>query len=268
MKLKTFLLLALCTTAFISCNKDDEDIIYEKTDYVYIPRKCNFIWAHNAKLVTEQQGTSANTLVQPIDMGTNVAVKDYILGFSTCNKAWDYILPSMSDQTYAEQFRTGEIDSMLAPAYTMLDFQMNDEHDKAIEQKLDDYFMPSTRLNLIFIEYRTTPIKNIKITSSVAVNGIAPGESLNSLFTIFGYANRHDFIITADKDLITDNNKLYNIPLDQFVSYHPMAPTAMKMKFIDGVTIEKSEDATFHIEITTDDGKVLTTDTRSVHLEP
>jgi hypothetical protein len=78
----------------------------------------------------------------------------------------------------------------------------------------------------------------------------------------------HDFIITSNKDLITDSKKISNITIDQYLYYRPMAPADMRFRFVDDFDIKAPVETAFTVEITTLDGHVLKSETPLVTLTP
>ena len=175
---------------------------------------------------------------------------------------------------YKEKYDSGDEEILFSyPVYEALwyrDNSMQDASDKIIEAKLSDYLYKRkvTRTVLRHVDYRTTPIKDIKITASADINDVKAGESLNKQFLVDGYPSRHDFIITSNKDLITDPKKISDITIDQYLYYRPMAPAAMIFRFVDDFDIKAPVETTFTVEITTLDGHVLKSETPLVTLTP
>ena len=172
------------------------------------------------------------------------------------------------DEDFVKACNEGSIDTLASYAYKRIIGRDIEPSDPEIERKLTQIYNPTTRTALLYIEYRTTPIKDLKITSSVNIGDIRAGESLNDLFLIREYPPYQEFIITKNKDVIDAHEKLYDISVSQYLSYHPMAPAALKLKFRDDVSIAEATKATFTIELTTDEGNVLKSETRAVNLLP
>ena len=208
-----------------------------------------------------------------LESKNKVSFDKYVLELSTCNVSWNYILQSIEQEKteYVEKVRTGVYDSLMTPAYRYMSFNNIspvDKSDREIERKISQYYGVDTRSAMTKIDYRTTPIKDLKITSSVKIGNVKAGDSLNDLLEVYGYSENHSFIITANKDLIVGRDNITQISIDQYLSYHPMAPAAMKLKFRDGVKIDEPVDACFQIELTTDDGRVLKAESRHITLVP
>ncbi len=175
---------------------------------------------------------------------------------------------------YKEAYDSGDEEILFRiPVYEALwyrDNPMQDASDKIIEAKLSAYLnnRKTTRMYLQHIDYRTTPIKDIKITASADINDVKAGESLNKQFLVDGYPRYHNFIITSNKDLITDPKKISDITIDRYLYYRPMAPAAMTFRFVDGFDVKAPVETTFTVEITTFDGHVLKSETPLVTLTP
>jgi hypothetical protein len=143
-----------------------------------------------------------------------------------------------------------------------------DKSDREIERKISHYYGVETRHVMTCIDYRTTPIKDLKITSSANIGNVKAGDILNDLLEVYDYPPHHDFIITTNRDLIVGRHNIKQISIDQYLSYSPMAPAGMKLKFRDGVKIDEPVDVCFQIELTTDDGRVLKAESRHITLVP
>ena len=203
----------------------------------------------------------------------SVSVQKYTLEFTTCNVDMDVV--NYGDSlNYKQTYESGDEEILFRnPVYDVLRFcanSMEDAPDKIIEAKLSDYLYnrKTTRTVLEYVDYRTTPIKDIKITASADINDVKAGESLNKQFLVDGYPRYHNFIITSNKDLITDSKKISNITIDQYLYYRPMAPADMIFRFVDGFDVKAPVETTFTVEITTLDGHVLKSETPLVTLTP
>ena len=264
-----------------SCDKKEIERPIESIGYIYHARQCKYAWAFNVGL---NPVPYYDTFVYEeifLHNDEKVNVNQYELAFTTLNISLDDIkesdLGDNGDSTYLNDYRkrvsSGESNMLYGPPFvTVARFENTYEeaHDIAIEKKLNEYFRKKskTRTCSVALDYRTTPIKNLNITASQDIDGIKAGKSLNSLFVVDGYAEHHDFIITANKDLITDADKIMGISIDQYLYYHPMAPASLYMKFRDNVNVSAPVETTFRIEITTDDGNVIKCKTPLVKLMP
>ena len=268
MKAKLFLILMLCVSALTSCRTEDTHEFIEGSLYIFSARKCNYVFLHNVKDEYRVSGDYTYRSESYMEKGETVSIDNYVLEFSTCNVGMDMIMSSLQEHypTMYESYMAGREDSLKEPLGEYVSYY--DDADKEIENKLHVYFYGKTRTILKNISYRTTPIKDLKITSSVKIGNVEAGEALNNLLEVAGYSGRNYFIITANKDLITEKDRIYNIGIDQYLSYHPMAPAGMKLKFRDGVKIDEPVDACFQIELTTDDGRVLKAESRHITLVP
>ena len=272
MKTKKIFLLLLCFSLFYSCNKKEENPIFRQaTYYNFIPRQCKYIWAHNVRLnqITFDDGSFFNDY-EYMSKEDSVSFTNYVLEFSTSSTTWEDYLCYLDVEypDYAKNYRSEKVDTLAIPLYTKMysDYAV-ESPDMGIENQLSQLFN-QTRAHLVWVDYRITPIKDIKITSSMNIGGVKAGESLNDLLVVWDYPVYHWFIITANKQLIGRFDDIMNISIGQYLSYHPMAPAALKLKFRDGVSIAEATKATFTIELTTDEGKVLRSETRAVNLLP
>ncbi len=281
--MKKILFFLFSLLIFISCNEKEVDPYppLGGIGYNYHARQCKYAWALNVGLNPVSYNDTFGYEMNFLPKGKSVSVDKYELYFTTLNVSLDSIKESdlyddqrISDYNdYNRWLKTGASDSIMCAPFDAIAYLKNtyeEVHDVVIEKKLDDYFRRKrkTRMNLVNLDYRTTPIKNLKITASQDINGIKAGKSLNNLFVVDGYDTYHYFIITANKDLITDADKIMGISIDQYLYYHPMAPASLYMKFRDNVNVSAPVETTFRIEITTDDGNVIKCETPLVKLMP
>jgi hypothetical protein len=274
--MKKISLLLLLLLSFVSCKKEEDDgIIHEDTVFDFFSRECKYMWAFNVKKTESKvDGFDASYIERKyIGSRQSVCVQNYTLEFTTCNVDMDAIVYD-DGFNYKEKYDSGDEEILFRiPVYSALcrrDNSMQDASDKIIEAKLSDYLYnrKTTRTVLEYVDYRTTPIKDIKITASADINDVKAGESLNKQFLVDGYPRYHNFIITSNKDLITDSKKISNITIDQYLYYRPMAPAAMIFRFVDDFDIKAPVETTFTVEITTLDGHVLKSETPLVTLTP
>jgi hypothetical protein len=272
-KISLFLLLFL---SFVSCKIEEDDGLFpEEISFDFHSRECKYMWAINVdKTESKVDGFDASYIERKyIGSKQSVSVQNYTLEFTTCNVDMDVV--NYGDSlNYKQTYESGDEEILFRnPVYDVLQFcanSMEDAPDKIIEAKLSDYLYnrKTTRTYFKHIDYRTTPIKDIKITASADINDVKAGESLNKQFLVDEYPSFHNFIITSNKDLITDSKKISDITIDQYLYYRPMAPAAMTFRFVDGFDVKAPVETTFTVEITTLDGHVLKSETPLVTLTP
>ena len=270
---------------FTSCDENEKEIEIVREiggiGYIYHARQCKYAWALNVGLTPVPYYDTLGYEENFLPKGESVNIDKYELYFTTLNVSLDSIKESdlyddqrISDYNdYNRRLKSGASDSIVCPPFIAIAYLKNnyeETHDVVIEEKLKEYFsnISKTRMYFVPLDYRTTPIKNLNITASQDINGIKAGKSLNNLFVVSGYEGHHYFIITANKDLITDADKIKGISIDQYLYYHPMAPASLYMKFRDNVNVSAPVETIFNIEITTDEGNVIKCETPLVTLMP
>ena len=274
--MKNISLFLLLFLSFVSCKIEEDDGLFpEEISFDFHSRECKYMWAINVdKTESKVDGFDASYIERKyIGSKQSVSVQKYTLEFTTCNVDMDVV--NYGDSlNYKQTYESGDEEILFRnPVYDVLRFcanSMEDAPDKIIEAKLSDYLYnrKTTRTYFKHIDYRTTPIKDIKITASADINDVKAGESLNKQFLVDEYPSFHNFIITSNKDLITDSKKISNITIDQYLYYRPMAPAAMTFRFVDGFDVKAPVETTFTVEITTLDGHVLKSETPLVTLTP
>ena len=249
----------------------------ERTHYIPIGRKCKYAWAFNAyneKLV-DRWGDNY-TLMQPYKKDTAIRVNDYILGFSTCNVD----IKDLKGISYLKSLeRLGDELLMHEPPFYFLSYEkdnMADPPDPVIEARLKQQLEnPRTRVahgmpaaDLVKVDYRLTWLKDIKITCSERIAGRAPSQSLSDLFVVDSYHQDHYFIVTSNKNVITDHQKIAGISLSQYLSYKPMAPAEIFLRFKEGVNVSAPVTAQFTVELITGEDKSIKTTAAAVKFVP
>ena len=274
--MKKISLLLLLFLSFVSCKIEEDDGLFpEEISFDFDSRECKYMWAINVRKTESEIFGSDAVFTERKYIGNkqSVSVQKYTLEFTTCNVDMDVV--NYGDSlNYKQTYESGDEEILFRnPVYDVLRFcanSMEDAPDKIIEAKLSDYLYnrKTTRTYFKHIDYRTTPIKDIKITASADINDVKAGESLNKQFLVDEYPSFHNFIITSNKDLITDSKKISNITIDQYLYYRPMAPADMRFRFVDGFDVKAPVETTFTVEITTFDGHVLKSETPLVTLTP
>ena len=274
--MKKISLLLLLFLSFVSCKIEEDDGLFpEEISFDFHSRECKYMWAFNVdKTVSKDFNYDAVSIERKyIGNKQSVSVQKYTLEFTTCNVDMDVV--NYGDSlNYKQTYESGDEEILFRnPVYDVLRFcanSMEDAPDKIIEAKLSDYLYnrKTTRTYFKHIDYRTTPIKDIKITASADINDVKAGESLNKQFLVDEYPSFHNFIITSNKDLIADSKKISNITIDQYLYYRPMAPADMRFRFVDDFDIKAPVETAFTVEITTLDGHVLKSETPLVTLTP
>ena len=240
-----------------SCGDD------EGTDLIFSAPNCTRGWAYCGKsaMVGDSEGYMYETKTT-LNTGDTVSINKVLLGFVTNDAVLED--KGLVSSSWREMYEAGELDSCFV-SY-VLRVHGPSIRDEEIEHNLEAYYL-GTRTNIITIDYRTTPIKDMLIFSNVDICGRKAGESLNDLFIIMGYNDAYyPYIITADKRLITNKNDILDIPVEKYLSYHPMAPVRINMRISDIATIENETKARFFVTLTTDDDRVIRMQTHEVVL--
>lgn len=275
-----YIYFILISVIICGCNPHEKDEFIEGTSYILTARKCNYAWAFNV-YAEENIGPRGYHYTQryPLRKDTVLKASNYVLGFSTCNVGTQELKQKEHFKEYAECLERGEVDMMTTPPFWILswDDKMTDDSDPFIETRLKQQLeRPKTRtVNsdlpttvLIRVDYRLTWLKDIKITCSAEIAGRAAGQSLTDLFVVQGYYEHHDFIVTSNKNVITDMAKIEGISLLQYISYKPMAPAEIFLRFKEGVNVSAPVTAQFTVELVTGEDKSIKTTAAAVKLVP
>lgn len=258
---------------FLNACKQPEVDMRETIRFHYHARKCNFIWTDNIKSeVVTIEGVSG-TINTPLKENSTVKISEYSLFLNTCNvNSLDIPISDYQKLFLSEQYNPLQQCPFMALAE--LQNPMSDEADKTIENKIQQFLSRTYKTAvssqpqaiLEHVDYRTTVLTKITITCSKDLFGVKSGESLNDYFIINGYPTYHNFIISSDKQLVT--GKVQNISIAQYLSYSPMAPSAIYFQLKKGTSISESLQVEFSIHIEVDGKKAITATTKPITLIP
>ncbi len=109
--------------------------------------------------------------------------------------------------------------------------------------------------NIISMEYRLTPIKNIIITSNSVLFGKNSGEILNDYFKIVNYVP-HFIISSQINRLIYGFSDVLPTSIDEWLALSPMAQPAMYLE-LKSAPPELPQTVQFTVEMETDTGAKL-----------
>lgn len=258
---------------------------WDYTMYSFISREANYMWVDNLKRESrvdvydnKEYRSHKHTQLKELD---TICVENYSLGFSTCNVDIPDITAKFPQ--FQNILSSPDYNSLRQSPYMFLQYmgrdneKMASEPDFDLEQRLQLFFAKrsaaakeqvqrQTRANLVFVDYRTTPVSDLNITCSEEFDGIPAGESLNDLFLIDCYPERYNFIITVNKQVI--GNKIQDISVSQYLSYEPLAPAAMYFRLTEGVTIKEPITARFTVTLKLDNERTISAVTPMIHLIP
>lgn len=138
--------------------------------------------------------------------------------------------------------------------------------DRLIERELDIDFDKNYKiygskshtraLPPFFWPYRTTGIKDFKITANTTLFGEKSGNTLNKYFIIDNLSPRQ-IISSKTKNLVFGYSSKYEISeIEQWISINPMAPPCITFAMKDKPS-ELPAKIEFTVSMTTNDGKVL-----------
>lgn len=273
MKLK-IVLFTLMTVAILGCKK--EPIVPQETIRFFLfSRQSQFMWADNIRGEILKANDVSAVYKSPLKANSTVKQAEFILGVSTCNVGINEItIPNYQQAFLSESFNP--LSNSPYMALSKSSSPMADTADPAIENKIKQFLttkytgsevIPSSvKAVLEHIDYRTTPLKNIKITCSKELFGITAGETLNDYFVVQGYPEYHDFIISSNKQLVS--GKTTDISLSQYLSYQPMAPAGMYMQFKKGVSIPANLTVEFTVKLELESDKTISATTKPITLTP
>lgn len=251
----------------MSCGDDDDKLVGGRTRVVYEAPECTRGWAYCGKsaVVTDDQGNTYE-IKTTLNTGDTVRIGKALLGFITNDDVWDRISKYPQSSSWREMYDAGELDSSFV-SY-VLEPLHSDFYDETIERQLDAYYH-ITRANLVVLQYRTTPVKDMTITSDIDICGRKAGESLNDLFTVMGYHDsKYPFIVTVDKQVVTSKADILDIPVSCFLGYHPMAPVRITMRMNSDAMVEAETKACFFVTLTLENDRVIRMKTHEVVVKP
>lgn len=280
----TIILLAL-TAGLVSCNGSEkpDHRLTDKVRYSFIARSAKYMWANN--VLVEWQ-TDENGYARPkcrdVEPSEELTLSQYLLFVSTCNVSAESIGES------ADHFFP-----YYSPLHRILGEMDAEEGDRLIKNQLEKHYnddhAPGPRalsggdivsaLPPIQMEYRTTPIRRLSVSFSADLGGIKAGNPLDRYLSVdfthllFAFPGNSGFDIAAYTFIVAADEKVYwpeqqSMTLEEYMSYSPMAPTELFLKFGDDLHLTEPATGFFTLTMETDRGDILTAITRTLTLRP
>lgn len=242
--------------------------------FAFISRSANYIWADHLylqKVEVKNLPEKHFYIIEPLMEATSVKASDYILSFNTCNRNVQEVDDAIkAEGNYVSLFMSNAYNPTTRAPFLALGVAQKEASDPIIEKNIQKSLTsqctsPSgLSANLRFVTYTTSPIKNIKISSSAPLLGYAAGASINDLFLV--HKLHEHFIVSADKSVIT--GPITQIDLKRYLSYNPLAPAFMGLSFKPTVKLTQEVTTTFTVELTLEGGKIITATTKPITLLP
>lgn len=235
--------------------------------YLFTPRKARHVWADNLQFDSVRNGSKTYVYYNLPSNAGEVKFSKYILSLNTCDVGVSEI--SESFPQYEELFNSNNYNPLYECPYMFITgnpSMVREKGDVEIEKNLQNYFEKSntnTRANLVHVDYRTTPLRNIKIACSKRLLGIDAGESINRLLIIEGYD--YGYVIGSNKRLVT--NGIKGIGIDKYLASTPMAPVLLRLRFRPGLKVSVGETMTFKIDMELED-TIISTSIKPIALIP
>ena len=133
-----FTLFALC---LLACTpKDEKELIGGGTHYLLTARECNYAWAFNGYIEHLSYQKINYTQIHSLRKDTTLKIRDFMLGFTTCNVDFKDIKKQPDWEGYQEAYKKyGESLLIDFPPFIVLSTKpdkMADKEDPVIETRL------------------------------------------------------------------------------------------------------------------------------------
>ncbi|GHT65272.1 hypothetical protein AGMMS50239_24650 [Bacteroidia bacterium] len=246
--MKKYFLLSIIAILSFSC-VDDEGGEIGGHGYRFFPRKVSYLFVLPLEQVIRYVPGLNGEVMQYTDykifrddaLSKNV----FQLGISTSNCDLFSLEDPMLYNTILDD-HIPEIERQLAQDY-----------EKQSKQKKSGSPGGLDAFNWIDIEYRTTPIRNLTISSlNTPLFGKAAGESLNDFFDILGYGPSAIVSYPSNSLIYGNTSKEFPKAIDEWLSLYPYAQAGMRLapnKAITGLPV----DVQFVVRMETHEGLVL-----------
>ena len=269
--LSTLLLVLL---GFSSCKHDEPREGLWGLAYEYVNRTAEYMWADNLKATKEFFNEGDKVIEQyeytELRNDTSIRLTDYALYINTCNVGYD------KTDIEPDRYKHEDFSPYRYKVFRLLFDKYAAEPDPIIENQLRQHYEKdkiSLRnggdLYLAFrmINYRTTPIKSINVYFSEDLLMVKKGETLNHLLNTSLYVREsYPFIITASKKVIWPKEKFFT--LSKYLTYNPMAPSELILRFREGVKLTEPITGKFTVTMEPVSGKLITATTKTITLTP
>lgn len=265
----------LCLSLF-SCKKEEPNSDLSGVMYTYIARTAERIWADNALMKEEtiKVGDTESKLKGYTSLPTSatVSLQTYRLYINSCNVGYEST--DLDPSVYSDS----SFGALKLPLFKHILDKFRDKADPVIEAQLKQHFEKGSsslrssdgmapKSYIRPIDYRTTPIKLISVFFSADFLDVVSGSSLNHLLSVEVKASDdHRFIITNSKKVLWVKEE--EITLQRYLSYSPMAPVELFLKFNNGVKLTNAVTGHFTVNMETASGKIISATTRTVTLLP
>jgi len=254
--MKKYIILLTIVIFTFSCKKDEINNKEREIDsYYFFPRKVSYVGISVLKS-TIKYDYLGNPYTDYEVLDENAVHQDqWRLSVGALNFN-PYTIPTMTDSIYRSLVDTPilEVERLLKNDYERTHAKQTSKSSSSS----GDYLY----LKEIDIEYRTSVVRNFSVYSLNAdIFGKSAGESLNEFFDIVRYDPA--IISTPNYRLIEgyENQKSIAIPIDEWLSVHPLALAGMSIAPNHPIT-ELPLDVQFVVEMETDEGLVLRDTTR------
>lgn len=249
MKKNMYFLVFMLLIVFSSCDSDNNNNTTAGVWLNYYPRDVTDLTVNAGGLKYNENG---------VEIGKWDVMKEDIIpadAFYMCIKTSD-------NSNYTEYlYDLGEIDG------ERIRVEPKTELEKEIELSFRNY-QAQTRLAIHVVDYRTTGVHNLQITANQDFAGIQAGESLNEIFAIKHFAP--NIVISSKSEEIVvawGDEKHSPKTINEWLQYEPFAQAYIQVA-LAAIPESIPESIIFSIDLTTEDGSILHTETPVVHLIP
>lgn len=266
----TLPLVAIC---LFSCKEKSENRL-SGLAYEFFARSSNYLWADNLSSKTEvveiNNTKGEYTSYNALKPNSAIPLASYRLYINTSNVDYD------QTELKPSQYQDPLFSPFMAPNFRVLNGRFAENADPMIEAQLRQHYegskshlrsatMPMLALKLI--DYRTTPITNIKVGFSEDFMGNKAGQPLNHLFDVDIRASQdNSFIITQSKKVMWLKDK--SISLQAYMDFTPLAPVELFLKLKSNVKLPERVSGNFTVTMETKTGEVLSASARPIELIP
>lgn len=252
----------------------------ERFKFEFHAREANYLWADNVRRIDENallpnHSMSSKTILVGNRGVESIRSGEYLLGVTTCNVGLEDIYKVYPE--YRQIYEGGSYNSITMAPHVWLSSRpgdgLEDGADSGIEKSL------SVKLNSLLnngrrgrevlvkrIDYRTSGLAEIKITSSQEFCGIPAGESLNNLFRVYHFSADLGLscYVKANKELYSPVE--YVTDIDKFVGLNLMVPPVLYFELKNTDYSSEGNRLDFRVEIELDNGGRISGETPSIIL--
>ncbi len=257
-KLTKLNLILVCSLILVSsCNKDsgDPDIIFK-----FQPRECKFVYSVPGNVTSNKYGeTNYKEYFDLTDFSKSVKSQEFFLAILTSN----FDLSTINNEPWIGTRFPSITNSSIDKSIKSIETQIEAEYIRYLKSMKPTKSVNSVETDLEMIEYRTTGVKDLRITANCKLFGKNAGEDLKNYFYISRYTPK--VIISFETNAMLYGFLSDELPesIEEWLSLKPMAQPVIYLE-MESIPEELPQTVQFTVELETSSGALISYTSRAI----